>query len=179
MRPTCGRVTASLLMAVTVALLATACTGAGGATAAGGPTVGTTTSSLGTFLTGPDGRTLYVLTSDTPNTTTCTGACAGTWPPFTVTSGQQPHPGGSVTGTLGTFSRSDGTSQVTYGGRPLYFFKGDARAGDTNGQGMGGVWFVAAASGEVPTEGAPGGSPAGSSAGAPQPTPTPYDRSSY
>jgi predicted lipoprotein with Yx(FWY)xxD motif len=179
MRPLRKRPTAALLVVLALALLAAACTGSGGATAAGGPTVGTATSALGTFLTGPDGRTLYMLTTDAANTTTCTGACSDTWPPFTVTSGQQAHAGGGMTGTLATFKRPDGTSQVTYGGRPLYYFKGDAKAGDANGQGTGGVWFVAAASGEVPTGGAPGSSPAGSPAGAPGPTATPYDRSSY
>ena len=172
MRPTSRRVTASLLMAVTVALLAGACTGAGGATAAGGPTVGTKTSGLGTFLTGPDGRTLYVLMTDSANASTCTGACSDNWPPFTVTSGQQPHAGGGVTGTFATFSRPDGTSQVTYGGRPLYFFKGDTKTGDTKGQGTGGVWFVAAASGDIP-----GGAPGGSPGGAPGASASPYDRS--
>jgi predicted lipoprotein with Yx(FWY)xxD motif len=44
-----------------------------------------------------------------------------------------------VTGTVGTFTRTDnGTTQVTYKGLPLYFWKGDTKAGDVDGQGKGG-----------------------------------------
>ena len=44
---------------------------------------------------------------------------------------------------LGRIKRPDGTTQVTYNGMPLYYFSGDANPGDTNGQGIGGVWFAA------------------------------------
>jgi predicted lipoprotein with Yx(FWY)xxD motif len=144
-----------------VGLMLAACTSAGsgtagtGAPAAAGATVGTASSGLGTFLIGPDGRTLYVLTKDSANTSTCTSSCADNWPPLTLAAGQQPQAGAGVTGQLGTLTRADGATQVTYGGRPLYNFKGDAKAGDTKGQGVGGVWFVALASGAAPS-GAPG-----------------------
>jgi predicted lipoprotein with Yx(FWY)xxD motif len=162
---------AATLIAIAGFLLG-ACTGGGTGTAAtgasaaaGGATVGTASSGLGTFLTGPDGRTLYVLTKDSANTSTCTSTCADNWPPFMLAAGQQPQAGAGVTGQLGTLTRSDGAIQATYGGRPLYYFKGDAKAGDTNGQGVGGVWFVALASGSVPS-GAPSG---GSSSASPPP----------
>jgi predicted lipoprotein with Yx(FWY)xxD motif len=166
MRPLMMRGVARAATFIAIAgFLLGACTGGGTGTAttgasagAGGATVGTASSGLGTFLTGPDGRTLYVLTKDSPNTSTCTSACADTWPPFALAAGQQPQAGAGVTGQLGTLTRSDGAIQATYGGRPLYFFKGDAKAGDTNGQGVGGVWFVALASGAVPSGGPSGGS---------------------
>ena len=153
-----------------------ACTSAGsgtggtGSPAAAGPTVGTASSALGTFLTGPDGRTLYEFNKDSANTSTCTSSCADTWPPYTVAAGQQPQAGAGVTGQLGTLTRVDGAIQVTYGGRPLYNFKGDTKAGDTNGQGVLGLWFVALASGGAPGPGAPG---SGASSGASNPPSAP------
>ena len=51
--------------------------------------------------------------------------------------------GTGVTGALGTITRDDGTMQVTLGGTPLYYFGADKAAGDTNGQGLGEVWFLA------------------------------------
>ena len=114
-------------------------------------TVATTTvGSLGPFLTGEDGRTLYILTKDSTNTTTCTGGCATAWPPFTLDAGEHAVAGAGVSGTIGTFARPDGSTQVTYDGMPLYYFSGDSKAGDTNGQGLQGVWFVALAAGNGP-----------------------------
>jgi predicted lipoprotein with Yx(FWY)xxD motif len=98
---------------------------------------------LGKFLTGLDGKTLYTLKSDSKDTTTCSGACATNWPPFTLSAGGTTVAGSGVTGVLGTFTRPDGATQVTYAGMPLYYFAGDSKAGDTNGQGIKGVWFVA------------------------------------
>ena len=148
------------------------CTAGGGASAAAGTTgagtqgstspmasgsstviaIGTASSpSLGTYLTGPDGKTLYIRTSDAANTTTCTAACATAWPPLTAKAEERPAAGDGVTGQLGTFSRPDGGTQVTYAGMPLYYYASDAKPGDTIGQGIGGVWFVASASGVAPT----------------------------
>jgi predicted lipoprotein with Yx(FWY)xxD motif len=107
---------------------------------------------LGAYLTGLDGRTLYVLTKDSAGTSTCSGTCATNWPPFTLGAGETVKAGAGVTGTFATTTRADGTMQVTYQGAPLYYFANDAKAGDVNGQGIGGVWFVAA------TSGGPGGS---------------------
>ena len=99
---------------------------------------------LGAFLTDLDGKTLYIFKSDTPNSgeSTCYDGCAGAWPPYIVTE----VPGAAhdeVTGEIGTMTRKDGTMQATYMGWPLYYFAGDAVAGDATGQGMGDVWFVA------------------------------------
>ncbi|HEX8940666.1 MAG TPA: hypothetical protein VF763_10955 [Candidatus Limnocylindrales bacterium] len=120
---------------------------------------------VGSFLTGADGRTLYVFAKDSPNTSVCSGQCATNWPPLEVPSGSQPMPGPGVTGTLATITRSDdGKLQVTYDGLPLYYFAKDAAAGDTNGQGIGGIWFVASPSGMPAASGA--ASPAASAGGA-------------
>jgi predicted lipoprotein with Yx(FWY)xxD motif len=94
--------------------------------------------------------TLYIFTKDRPDQTTCTGGCAQLWPPLTVSAGQQPEAGAGVTGRLGTLVRPDGGTQVTYDGMPLYYYSGDTKAGDTTGQGQGGVWFLAPASGSAP-----------------------------
>jgi predicted lipoprotein with Yx(FWY)xxD motif len=118
-----------------------------------GLTINAATSSLGTFLTGKDGMTLYVFTRDTtPGSSACTtDQCVGTWPAATVDAGQQATAGSGVTGTLATFQRADGATQVSYDGHPLYYYAGDTTAGDTNGEGVGGIWFVADVSGSMPT----------------------------
>jgi predicted lipoprotein with Yx(FWY)xxD motif len=96
---------------------------------------------LGKFLTDANGRTLYIFKHDTAQTSTCTGGCATAWPPFTASA--PPSLPAGVGGTLGTITRADGTMQVTYDGMPLYHFAQDTQPGDTKGQGIGGVWFVA------------------------------------
>jgi predicted lipoprotein with Yx(FWY)xxD motif len=101
-------------------------------------------SSIGKYLTGEDGKTLYIFKKDTKdNESTCTGQCAENWPPFVLDEGEQAEAGDGVTGTIATFDRPDGTKQVSYKGKPLYYFKNDAKAGDINGQGIGDVWFAA------------------------------------
>ena len=94
---------------------------------------------LGDFLAGADGMTLYAFTPDaTPGKSTCNGDCATNWPPLV-----EAVAGTGVSGTIATFARDDGSNQVSYNGKPLYYFAGDKAAGDTNGQGVGGKWFVA------------------------------------
>ncbi len=113
-------------------------------------TVGVGSGAVGAYLIGPDGKTLYIFTPDSANTSTCVDGCAQAWPPLTVPSGTTPTGGDGVTGTLSTFARPDGTLQVAYDGAPLYFYSGDTAPGDTNGQGLNGKWFVASPSGEQP-----------------------------
>jgi predicted lipoprotein with Yx(FWY)xxD motif len=99
---------------------------------------------LGDHLAGEDGKTLYTFTPDTaPNKSTCNGDCATNWPPFVLESGETAAGGTGVTGTIATFARDDGSTQVSYNGKPLYYFAKDTAAGDTNGQGVGEKWFVA------------------------------------
>jgi predicted lipoprotein with Yx(FWY)xxD motif len=130
--------------------------GASSPSGAGSVTVGSASSTLGTFLTGPNGKTLYTHAGDSMNTSTCAGGCLTAWPALTVASGQQPTAGSGVTGTLGTFSRSDGGLQVTYNGLPLYYWQGDTKAGDTTGQGVNGftVALVAGSASGTPAAGA-------------------------
>ena len=85
-------------------------------------------------LTGPTGMTLYTHAGDSATSSTCTGACATAWPPLTATG--QPMAGTGLTGKLGTLTRADGTTQVTYAGLPLYYWQGDKKAGDVTGDGV-------------------------------------------
>jgi predicted lipoprotein with Yx(FWY)xxD motif len=112
-------------------------------------TIGTGSSgTLGTYLTGAGGMTLYIRTSDPAGGSSCTGGCASAWPPLTVAAGGQAVAGPGVTGTLATFARPDGTLQVTYNGQALYSYAADTKPGDTTGQGVGGIWFVAPVAGK-------------------------------
>ncbi len=106
-----------------------------------------TNSKLGSMLTDAQGRTLYLLTKDGANMPSCYVSCAQLWPPF-ITSAKPIAGNGVDASKLGTATRTDGSTQVTYNGHPLYYFAQDAKAGDTNGEGYGGVWFVISPSGE-------------------------------
>jgi predicted lipoprotein with Yx(FWY)xxD motif len=104
-------------------------------------------SALGTFLVAANGMTLYKYTPDTPGVSNCTGECAVAWPPYTISAdGASATLNGAtgISGQIGTITRADGTIQVTYNGMPLYFYAKDSAPGDTNGQGVGGIWFVVA-----------------------------------
>jgi predicted lipoprotein with Yx(FWY)xxD motif len=106
-----------------------------------------TDATLGQILTGEGGKTLYVFKKDTGGKSVCNGDCAVNWPPLLADAGASATAGEGVTGTLGTTVRDDGTTQVTYQGAPLYYFVGDKAAGETNGQGLNDVWFVATPTG--------------------------------
>lgn len=112
----------------------------------GKPTVSVASaSSVGSFLVGPEGLSLYMFEPDTKGAraSTCSGSCAKVWPPLT-TSGS-PTKGSKVTAALSTFERDDGSTQVAANGWPPYYYAGDASAGDTNGQGLdanGGRWYL-------------------------------------
>lgn len=113
---------------------------------------------FGAILTDPSGRTLYLFDRDDPGVSNCNGNCALNWPPLLTV--QEPAAGGGAqAGLLGTVTRSDGYTQVTYNGSPLYYWANDVAPGDTTGQAVGGVWWVVNASGssvEAPV-GSPGG----------------------
>ncbi len=110
-------------------------------------TVAAVESSLGVILAGEEGRTVYLFTNDSGPESTCYDTCQERWPPLLVTG--DPEAGEGVDqALLGTSARRDGSSQVTYNGHPLYYFSGDEAAGDTNGQGVGGVGFAVTAEGE-------------------------------
>jgi predicted lipoprotein with Yx(FWY)xxD motif len=97
---------------------------------------------LGDILVDGKGMTLYLFTKDQVNVSNCNGGCAAAWPPLVVAAGQNPTAGDGVTGKLDAITRTDGSRQVTYNGLPLYYFASDSKPGDTNGQGVGGVWFI-------------------------------------
>jgi predicted lipoprotein with Yx(FWY)xxD motif len=115
-----------------------------------GATVDVRSGSLGSHLVDSQGRTLYLFEKDTGTKSMCSGACASAWPPST-TSGH-PTAGSKVDAAmLGTSTRADGKSQLTYNGHPLYRYAGDAAAGDTNGQDLtafGGGWYVVSPAGQ-------------------------------
>ena len=104
-------------------------------------------STLGKILVDSDGRTLYAFTNDTDGTSTCTGACAKAWPAATITG--DPVAGPGTTAALSVVDAPGGGKMLKAGKWPLYRFSGDAAAGDTNGQGSGGVWFVVGADGKL------------------------------
>ena len=111
-----------------------------------------------TVLTNAKGFTLYWFAPDTAGKSNCNGACAKYWPPVkgpvTAMSG--------VTGKLATITRSDGTTQETYNGHPLYTYVGDTAPGQAKGNGLnlsGGLWHEVTVSGAA----APASSPSSSS----------------
>jgi len=161
---------------VGIALVAAACSSATTtpipSTAATSPTPATSLTlaetndpTLGTYLTGQNGMTLYVSTSDTPDTSACTDTCATTWPPLTAATGATITGPSDATGAFATITRSDGTIQVTYNHMPLYYNSGDSAAGNTTGQALSGTWFVALASGSVGSASPSTGSAASPSTG--------------
>jgi predicted lipoprotein with Yx(FWY)xxD motif len=159
-----GRVPMAAKLGVPVAagLLAAACGSAAGSTTAGSapagtPAGGSTTATMieshagsaGSFLTNGSGRAVYLWAADSMNKSTCSGACAGAWPPVTTT-GKVTVADGAKAADLGTITRSDGSKQVTYSGHPLYYFAGDSGSGQTNGQGsdsFGAKWWLVAPAG--------------------------------
>jgi len=116
-------------------------------------------SDLGTILVDGQGRTIYLFQRDTGPTSTCNGACLAQWPAVT-THGTPQAAGGASTTKLGVTKRSDGTMQATYAGHPLYYYAGDAAAGETNGQGLnffGAPWYVMSPNGSAITSQASSG----------------------
>jgi predicted lipoprotein with Yx(FWY)xxD motif len=103
---------------------------------------------LGEFLVDTAGMTLYLFTNDTENTSNCYDDCATAWPPL-LTAGEVTAGEGVDASLLGTTERTDGTTQVTYGGWPLYYWMRDEAPGDITGQAVGDVWYVVSPQGEA------------------------------
>lgn len=104
----------------------------------------------GRFLTDADGMSLYLFDADSGNTSTCYDACAAAWPPL-LTQGAPTAGGQAAAAMLSTTERKDGSTQVTYNGRPLYYFARDQAPGDINGQdveGFGAEWYLVAPDGD-------------------------------
>ncbi len=117
--------------------------------ASGDATIALTTNALGTMIVDADGKSLYAFTPDTAGTSTCYEDCATNWPPLLADVGDVTAGEGLDQSKLTTTDRTDGTKQVKYGDWPLYYFAGDAAAGDTNGQGVGTKWYVVDATGAL------------------------------
>jgi predicted lipoprotein with Yx(FWY)xxD motif len=125
-------------------------------------TVSLRSTPLGRVLAGSNGHVLYRFMADKTKASTCSGACASNWPPLVAT-GPPVAGAGVKQALLGTTKRRDGKLQVTYAGRPLYFFVGDAKAGETKGQAVsafGARWYVVSAAGAIVKSSASGGTSA-------------------
>jgi len=163
------RVAIGSLVAISALLLAACRSGGSGSSAPSSATgalaVSVAHTDAGDALSGAGGMTLYVFANDTDGTSTCTGDCATKWPPL-LGDGAQVTAGDGVAGSFGTTTRGDGSQQVTHDGQPLYYYSGDSAAGDSNGDGFGGVWSIA-----PPGDGAAESQPAESQGDAPSATP--------
>jgi len=154
----------ALVVLVGAALLAAGC---GGSSPGSGGTSGTSSSPASsgsalkttqisgvTVLTSAKGFTLYWFVPDTSTKSNCNGSCAQIWPPV-----KGPATAGTgVTGKLGTITRSDGSTQATYDGHPLYTYAADTAPGQANGNGInanGGVWHEMTASGATASAAGP------------------------
>lgn len=150
-------ITALLLLS----LLLAACGSAGstGSGSSGSAVIKTTTATINgaskTILTNTQGMTLYYFTPDSATTAACTTGCVSTWPPLLL-QGSTPAGVTSLSGTLNAVSDGNGM-QVEYNGHPLYTYSGDTAAGQTNGEGIGGKWFVATS--DLSSQGAPQATP--------------------
>ena len=144
-----GRRTASTTTATAaVSVLALALLGAAVATPKAAPAASVTAGSQVlkarkisgvTVLTNAKGLTLYSFAPDTPAKSACYGSCAAYWPPVPGKAAAGP----GVTGQLGTIKRTDGSTQATYDGHPLYTYIGDSAPGKDSGNNLnlnGGLW---------------------------------------
>lgn len=123
------------------------------------PTIARLSTGVGVVATDAQGLTLYRFDKDTndPATSACDDACVQSWIPVEGA----PLPGTGIDGALlGTLQRTDGSTQATLKGWPLYRFVGDTAPGETNGEGVQGTWHAIA----------PDGKPAAAAA-APAPVP--------
>jgi predicted lipoprotein with Yx(FWY)xxD motif len=120
------------------------------APAATGTAVNVGSTKLGDAIVDSNGQTVYLFLADKGTASSCNSAsCVQYWPPVLTNGAPQPGPGVNAS-LLGTTMRADGTTQVTYGGHPLYRFISDKKAGDATGQGVnafGAPWYVVSPSG--------------------------------
>ena len=93
-------------------------------------------------LTDAQGMTLYYYTVDSATQPTCSSSCAQIWHPLLFTGSGEPSSSTTLAGKLGVQMDANGT-QIEYNGHPLYTFSGDTAQGQTNGEGLFGMWFVA------------------------------------
>ena len=141
-----------------IALLAVAACGGATSTGSSSPSATTaatatvsvaTNAKLGPILVDGNGRTLYLFEADKGSSSTCYGDCATYWPPLLT--GGAPVAGAGVNAPmLGTTKRTDGTTEVTYNGHPLYYVVTDHNPGDATGQAVnnfGAAWYAVGTNG--------------------------------
>jgi predicted lipoprotein with Yx(FWY)xxD motif len=136
-------------------LLAVACGALSSATATmaseqAAPTLTARSSSFGKVLSDGRGFVLYAFTKDR-RTSACSGACAKAWPPYVVRGAVRAGAGVKAS-LLGTVRRANGSRQVTYAGRPLYYYVGDKKPGQIlcqNVSEFGGLWLIVRPTGKL------------------------------
>ena len=108
------------------------------------------TSALGEIVVDAEGRTLYGFTPDEAGgEPTCYDQCADNWPALTADDGFTVGQGLDQS-EFSTVTRTDDAGdQIKFGVYPLYYFAGDSSSGQTNGQSVGGKWYVVGADGEL------------------------------
>jgi predicted lipoprotein with Yx(FWY)xxD motif len=123
--------------------------GGGGASApAGSATVSTMTVVGYGKVLATSGRPLYLLSSDPPGGSRCTGGCTSTWPPLTATGRPTAGPGADSS-LLSTFKRADGKTQVLYDKHALYTHSGRGLVSGAGVRSQGGIWYLVAPSGKA------------------------------
>ena len=118
--------------------------------ATGAAVVSVAQTKLGKVIVDSKGMTLYDFHKDKGTTSSCYGGCEAVWPPM-LSEGKPQAGEGAMSSKLGTTSRKDGTTQVTYAGHPLYTFVEDTKPGETNGNdfsSFGAQWYALKPSGE-------------------------------
>ncbi len=113
-----------------------------------GVTINLADASLGKILADGTGRVLYVFTADSAGASACNEGCVANWPPLAADAAPTLGTGLDAE-DFATITRTDGAKQVTFYGMPLYYFAGDTAAGQTNGQGRAGKWYVVGADGKL------------------------------
>ena len=88
------------------------------------------------ILADANGMTVYLFDVDVDSESKCYDACEKAWPPVIAPEGL------IVSIEVGITVRKDGTQQLTYNGKPIYYYVGDGTQGDINGDGLGGVWHI-------------------------------------
>src|SRR6476469_10521178 len=121
------RITAILVAAAVIAIAAAAIAIASSSStsSSSSATIKRRSTSLGKIVVDSKGHTLYLFEKDHHGKSACSGACAQNWPPLTV-KGKPKAGTGLKASRLGTTKRTNGKTQVTYGGHPLYTFVVDA-----------------------------------------------------
>jgi len=100
-----------------------------------------TSAKFGSVMTDSLGNSLYFFSIDANGTSGCTGGCLVAWPVFykehlTIDTSLK-------AADFGVITRADGSKQTTYKGWPLYYYAGDVKPGDINGDGANNIWFIA------------------------------------